>query len=99
MHGLGKDYTRPDAMNEVLKVPLNDPRCFLGSLLYSAALQTVTRSPIIGGPGTELGLDIRARDMGGNISRDCDLFCVFCRTEVNEKTIRPETYSLQSQEN
>ena len=29
----------------------------------------------------------------GNITRDCDVFCVFCRTEVNEKTIRPETYS------
>jgi hypothetical protein len=29
----------------------------------------------------------------GNTSRDCPLFCVFGRTEVNEKTTRPRTYS------
>jgi hypothetical protein len=29
----------------------------------------------------------------GNTSRDCPLFCVFDRTEVNEKTTRPRTYS------
>ena len=29
----------------------------------------------------------------GTASRDCMLFCVFCRTEVNEKTVRPRTFS------
>jgi hypothetical protein len=28
-----------------------------------------------------------------NISRDCLVFCVFCSTEVNEKTARPRTFS------
>jgi len=28
-----------------------------------------------------------------NISGDCLLFCVFCRMEVNEKTVRPRTFS------
>ena len=26
-------------------------------------------------------------------SHDCMVFCVFCRTESNEKITRPETYS------
>ena len=82
MDGLGKKYAWPDAISEVLKVP---PRYFLDSFLYGAALRIVTQSPMI-----------RARDMGGNISRDCDLFCVFCRTEVNEKNYK--TRDLQSRE-
>ena len=28
-----------------------------------------------------------------SVSRDCLLFCVFCRTEGNEKTVRPGTKS------
>ena len=39
------------------------------------------------------GLSARGDGSGKRKRRDgdCDIFCVFCRTEVNEKTTRPET--------
>jgi len=42
---------------------------------------------------TETNKELRQPRDPENASRDCMLFCVFGRTEVYEKTARPETYS------